>query len=344
MRKYTLIKFYKGEATEREMDEIIAWVKRSPENRRYFAEQKQLYTAFQTADINVEKIVPDGDAGSDSYQKRQTLRFRRIAVRAIAIAAACAAFFTIGFFVNEIKSGKVVGDGVRVFADGGVVMHELYTEKGVKGFLILPDSTKVWLNSDSRITYPEVFSKRTRDVRISGEAYFEVVKDSLHPMIVSTDRNFSIEVLGTSFNIKSYDNDEKVETTLYTGIIKAHFKNKDNSKVETLTLKPNESFSYADNDVTGVSDSNNKPFNYEKPERQKAWKDGTLIFDNTSMTEVIKMLERWHGTKFIVLNDKVYNYKLSAEFSSESVVQTLEIMKLIMPIDYSYSNNTVTLK
>lgn len=344
MKKYTLVKFFKGEASESEVDEIISWINHSPENRRYLAEQKQLYTALQTDDTQNNRLGLVSGSGLDSKRMKRPIFLHSLATRAVAIAAAFATFFTIGFFVNEIISVKVVGDQVQVLADGSVVNNELYTERGVKGFLTLPDSTKVWLNSDSRITYPQNFSNKTRDVRISGEAYFEVSKDSLHPMIVSTDRNFSIEVLGTSFNIKSYNNDDKVETTLYTGVIKAHYKNNANSKIETLTLKPNQSFTYVDSASTSVSNNNDNLFKHDKPERQKAWKDGTLIFDNTSMKEVIKMMERWHGTKFIIRNDKVFNYKLTAEFTSESVIQTLEIMKLIMPIDYSYSNNTVTLK
>ncbi|MHC1780029.1 MAG: FecR family protein [Bacteroidales bacterium] len=342
MRKYTLIKFFNGEASEAEVDEIISWINSSPENRRYFAEQKQLNIALQITDIKVDSVGVGNNSDLCSKQRKRPIYLQSFASRAFAIAASFAVFFAIGFLVNEAISDKDVGNQIQVIADGGVVMNELYTEKGVKGFLILPDSTKVWLNSDSRITYPQIFSDKTRDVKISGEAYFEVVKDSLHPMIVKTDRNFSIEVLGTSFNIKSYNNDDKVEATLYSGVIKAHYKNNTNSKIETVILKPNQSFTYADSASTAVSD--NSIFNYNKPERQKAWKDGALIFDNTSMREVIKMMERWHGAKFIVLNNNIFNYKLTAEFSSESVVQTLEIMKLIMPIDYSFSNNTITLK
>ena len=208
---------------------------------------------------------------------------------------------------------------------------------------MLPDSSKVWLNSDSRITYPEYFSGETRNISLSGEAYFEVTKDSIHPMIVKTDRNFSIEVIGTSFNLKCYKNDNNIEATLYSGIIKANYNNVATLKNETLTLKPNESFIYNESKAIGTS-NNNKPFYYPEPEKLKAWKDGTLIFNETPMLEVIKILERWHGTTFIITDKEIYNYNLSAEFKSESIIQILEIMKLIMPIDYNYSNNVVTLK
>ena len=79
--------------------------------------------------------------------------------------------------------------------------------------ITLPDSSRVWLNSDSRISYPDEFTGNKRVVSLSGEAYFEVTKDSLHPMVVLTNKDFTVEVLGTTFNIRSYENDATAETT-----------------------------------------------------------------------------------------------------------------------------------
>lgn len=335
MRKYILIKFFKGEATEQEIDSIIEWVNRSPENKRFFAEQKSLYNALDFAKLDKGDTIING-------HKNLYAKWNKNIIIISAAAAVAILFFSIGFYANKIDTDRFSADRLQTLTSNNTMIHELHTERGVKGFLMLPDSTKVWLNADSKITYPDVFTGKTRDISLRGEAYFEVKKDSLHPMIVNTFKNFSLEVLGTSFNIKSYDNDDQIETTLYTGVIKARFKNKTNSQIETLTLKPNESFTY-EIDLKSNS-SSGKTFSYNKPERQKAWKDGSLIFDNTPMPDVIKMLERWHGTTFIVQNTKLFDYKLSAEFKSESIVQILEIMKLIMPMEYTYSNNVVTLK
>lgn len=335
MKKYTLIKFFKGEASEEEIDSIIKWVEKSPENKSYFANQKKLYSALEiSSNIEKERLPKE---------EKRSHRVGRIILRVSAIAAACALFFTTGYYLNNLPLNSK--DIITISEKNPNSMHELYTERGVKGFIVLPDSSKVWLNSDSKITYPETFEKDYRAVTLVGEAYFEVTKDSLRPMIVSTQRDLSIEVLGTSFNIKSYNNDDQIETTLYSGVIKAHFKNNVNSKVESITLKPNESFTYDDSSTSNYRITKKyKPVYNPKADDLKAWKDGVLIFDKTPMTEVIKMLERWHGTTFIIKNSKIYNYQLSAEFSSESIVQILEIMKMIMPLDYNYKNNIVTLK
>ena len=343
MKKYTLIKFFKGEASEKQLDSIISWVNESSANKKYFAREKALYTAISSSEqSDAGKVAVAGGIAKRS-------RIIKYAAYCSAAAAAAAVFFIAGYAFHGnggfFNSGKLfssdklasVNSAVSVFSHK-TTMHTLYTERGVKGFILLPDSSRVWLNSDSKITYPEEFNGKTRNVTISGEAYFEVQKDSLHPMIVMTNKNFSLEVLGTSFNIKSYDNEDNAMATLYTGSIKMHYRDVNTSKISTIKLKPNETFNYTPK-LAEV-----KQFISLKPENDKAWKDGALVFEDTPMPEVIKMLERWHGTKFIVKNDEIYQYKLSAVFTSESIVQIMEIMKLIMPIKYSCKNNVVTLE
>src|SRR5574344_31176 len=342
MKKYTLIKFFRGEASKEEMDSIIRWINESPANKKYFASERELFNVMEMAE---NKDTADtffkGDAAGDKSAGRSYSGKSRVLsiVTYCASAAAIAAIFFVAGYLLKPKHDRLAGiTKVSNILPHKPVIHTLYTEKGVKGFVVLPDSSRVWLNSDSKITYPEGFNGRTRNVSISGEAYFEVQKDSLHPMIVMTNKNFSLEVLGTSFNIKSYDNEDNAMATLYTGSIKMHYRDVNTSKISTIKLKPNETFNYTPK-LAEV-----KQFISLKPENDKAWKDGALVFEDTPMPEVIKMLERWHGTKFIVKNDEIYQYKLSAVFTSESIVQSMEIMRLIMPIKYSCKNNVVTLE
>jgi transmembrane sensor len=328
MKKYTLIKFFKGEASEKEIDSITSWVNESSANKKYFAREKELFTVISSAEQSVAENLSGG-----SIKRSKIIRYATYFAAAAAVAAV---FFFAGYAFHG-NSGLNSNPAVSVLSHKAV-MHTLYTERGVKGYVVLPDSSRVWLNSDSKITYPEEFTGKTRNVSISGEAYFEVQKDSLHPMIVMTNKDFSLEVLGTSFNIKSYDNEDNAMATLYTGSIKMHYRDANTSKISTIKLKPNETFNYTPK-LAEV-----KQFVSPKPENDKAWKDGALVFEDTPMPEVIKMLERWHGTKFIVKNDEIYQYKLSAVFTSESIVQIMEIMKLIMPVKYSCKNNVVTLE
>lgn len=349
MKKSTLIKFFDGEASEDEVNDIINWVNFSSENRKYFAKEKAVYEAIAHSTLT-NKMTDNSHTycPPKNYLKKRKIHFYEYCLYAASIAVIFFIITSIFDITLSVKVGKrfstsdpdktILDHQLSISENYPPLIHTLYTEKGVKGFIMLPDSSKVWLNSDSKIYYPNGFKGKYRTVKISGEAFFEVKKDTLHPMIVLTNKKFSIEVLGTTFNLRSYDNDDNAVTTLYTGSIKMHYIDKRTSRLTTINLKPSESFIYL------PKLSSPRQFTYLKPENQSAWKNGELIFDNTPMSDVIKMLERWHGTKFIIKNNEVYQYKLSAEFSSESIVQIMEIMKLIMPIKYSCDNNVVTLE
>lgn len=345
MKKYTLIKFYKGEATEEEINQIMEWVLKSPLNKEYFAREKAIYTATLLGSVS----GPDSRERADSHirpftRPRTRLNLKKRFISGIklpyilSVAAVSLLFFTTGYLLGPGAGNpvQILPEDETAAVQNSPVIRTLYTEKGVKGFLLLPDSSKVWLNSESRLSYPDEFTGKTRMITLEGEAYFEVEKDPLRPMIVQTKKDFAIEVKGTSFNIKCYDNDPQAEATLYSGAITMHYKNRKTQQAEQLELKPNESFSYT------RSGKIPKQFNYKKPEIQKAWKEGNLIFDNTPLADVFKILERWHGSSFIIHNNQIYNYKLSAEFDSESIIQIMEIMQMIIPIEYTFKNNIVT--
>lgn len=344
MKKYTLIKFYKGEATEEDINHIMDWVHKSPLNREYFAREKAIYTATLLGSVPIPDSGEQAGSPVRPFRSRTLLHLKKGVISRTkltyiaSVAAISLLFFTTGYLLGPGAGhpAQILPEKATAAAQNNPIIRTLYTEKGVKGFLVLPDSSKVWLNSDSRLSYPDEFTGKTRKITLEGEAYFEVKKDTLHPMIVQTKKDFAIEVKGTSFNIKCYDNDLLAEATLYSGAITMHYKNRQTQKAEQLELKPNESFSY----ITAVNTP--RQFNYKKPENQKAWKEGDLIFDNTPIADVFKILERWHGTSFIIHNNQVYNYKLSAEFDSESIIQIMEIIQMIIPIEYTYKNNIVT--
>ncbi len=330
MNKSTLIKFISNRASEIEVDAILKWVKESDENLKYLTKLKRICTTIDMIQTSSIGYVPDFKSTPKRY-------FRKIYLVA-SVAAACLIFFLAGLLINNPFGNKKELTAENDISEH-VTIHKFFTEKGVKGFVILPDSTKVWLNSCTELTYPVKFNGTRREISMSGEAYFEVAKDSLHPMIINTENNVSIEVLGTSFNLKSYKEDGRVETTLYSGSVRMHYEADGEKK--TVLMEPDEKVVYEL--PTTAKRMNAVPQKLQKPQLESAWKEGRLIFDQTPVEEVLKMIERWHGTRFIVKNDKIYKYVLSADFESESLVQIMEIIKIIIPIDYKIENNVVTL-
>jgi ferric-dicitrate binding protein FerR (iron transport regulator) len=146
--------------------------------------------------------------------------------------------------------------------------------------LILPDRTKVWLNSASTITYPTAFNSKQRNVSITGEAYFEVAKDKERPFHVAVN-DMNIEVLGTHFNINSYANETDVKTTLLEGSIKLTTGN------YNTVLKPGEQAQLGKNGRVNILQS-------EDMEQVMAWKKGYFNFKNAELPMVMRQLERWY--------------------------------------------------
>jgi ferric-dicitrate binding protein FerR (iron transport regulator) len=214
--------------------------------------------------------------------------------------------------------------------------HVLFTNNGVKGYVKLPDGSTVWLNSASRIEYPDKFLGSTREIDISGEAFFDVVSNPNKPMIVSTNKNFKVEVLGTKFNIRSYENDTEAQTTLFSGSIKLTRRLPSSGREVTTLLRPKESFVLRDYMAPVL-------IKQSDTSKQVAWKEGKLLFDSTPMLEVIKKLERWHGTEFIVKDQEVLDYKITANFRSESIVQIMEMIQFCSLINYKVVGNQVTI-
>ncbi|MDD4638942.1 MAG: FecR family protein, partial [Bacteroidales bacterium] len=139
----------------------------------------------------------------DKYEKRKRHK-RRLQIFS-SIAAVLTAFYIIG---SLYSNGLInLGDKIEIKTGGSSLSN-----------IILPDGTRVWLNSNSKLIYPENFSKNSRRVMLYGEACFKVINDKKHPFIVETSKS-RIQVLGTTFNVKAYAGEDKEETTLLEGSI-----------------------------------------------------------------------------------------------------------------------------
>jgi transmembrane sensor len=341
MKKELLIRFIKGEVSKQEEIEILNWIGKSPENEKYFLLLNNLW---------ISQHLSDQKASPEELKEIQILTTKRNSVflpnrRFISYAAALIILISVSFNLIQLKdssrkSSTSNGISNRLKELNIDKKYEVYTEKGVKAKITLPDGSAVWLNSDSRITYPKTFEADIREVEFSGEAFFDVVKDSLRPLVVNTNKNFKIKVLGTKFNLKAYENDPDAQTTLYSGSIdvisESYLKGIRSGRTIVTRLEPMETCIIRDkqNPVTI------KPYDTDK---MVAWKDGKIIFDSTPISEVIKILERWHGTEFNVQDQSIYGVSITAKFRSESIVQIMEMIKYCSLIDYSISNNKVTL-
>ena len=157
---------------------------------------------------------------------------------------------------DKLAAEKTIGSGDK---------SEISTRYGSRTKLLLPDSTQVWLNSGSKLSYNKTYGNGTREVTLSGEAYFDVVKNPAHPFIIHTV-NIDIKVLGTAFNVKSFPGEKNTETSLIRGSIEVTFKNRPSEKI---ILKPNEKLITANEEPAKDSVYKEGPAEKVKPVLQK---------------------------------------------------------------------------
>lgn len=189
--------------------------------------------------------------------------------------------------------------------------------------VILPDSSVVWLNSGSTLTYNNNYSLDNRDLIIKGEAYFDITKNKKIPLTVSF-KNLKVKVLGTKFNVNAYPDNKNVIVALETGSVElSHAKNKSFS----YTLEPGEIAEY---------DTVQKEVRLKKTTvgDYTAWKDGVLVFKDKPMIEVLKVLERKFDVEFIVDNPAIYEPAFNATFKGENLTEVLDFIKYTCYIDY----------
>ena len=213
-----LVAFLKGELDAAQAAAVEAWYDRSAANRRMLG---QVYYILYVSDRINDAAGIDVERSLRQFKRRmhagRRISLRRSAVR-IAAAAVIAAVLLAGGLTTVLLS-KRLAQPVTVV-----------TQLGERSQVVLPDGTKVWLNSSSSVEYVAPFFSRQRRVKMEGEAYFEVEHDRRAPFVVSTN-GLDIEVLGTRFNIRNDDNEHRVTTVLLEGAVKAYASGREQASV-----------------------------------------------------------------------------------------------------------------
>ena len=192
----------------------------------------------------------------------------------------------------------------------------------------LPDGTTGWLNSNSSVKYNGNFNA-DRQVTLKGEAFFDVFKDKKRPFIVNTNE-VNVKVLGTRFNIASYENEKNVEVVLEEG--KLVFNDKEMNK--SYTMNPNDLVIY---------DKTLKDFSTEvvQPQKYLSWTEGKLVFRNDPLDVIARRLERWYNIDVEVNGSLTEDLRLRATFIDESLEEVLDLLKRSLPIDYRIENRNL---
>ncbi|GAC1432766.1 MAG: hypothetical protein NVSMB7_08520 [Chitinophagaceae bacterium] len=242
---------------------------------------------------------------------------------------------------------------------------EVSTRYGSRTKLLLPDGTQVWLNSGSKLSYDKTYGNGIREVALSGEAYFDVVKNPAHPFIIHTT-SINIKVLGTAFNVKSFPSEKNTETSLIRGSIEVTFKNRPSEKI---ILKPNEKLITANEELGKDTEKAEDPaektkqalakegvkpeplvmvshLTYEPQDStviETSWMDNKLIFRSETFEDLAVKMERWYGVNIRFADEEIQPKRLTGIFENESIQQALKAQQLITHFTYTINKNEIVI-
>ncbi|RPH30323.1 MAG: FecR family protein [Bacteroidales bacterium] len=233
---------------------------------------------------------------------------RVAAILFIPLLAANLIYYTLNFTTENLQS-----------------YSEIYAPYGTRTFFHLPDGSTGKLNGGSTLRFPTQFGEKVRDVKLTGEAYFNVTSNPKKPFVVSTE-NIDVKVYGTSFNVMAYADEQTAEVTLEKGKVEV-FKKTNNIIKSIGILKPNESCIY-----NSLSDSF-KILSVNSAEKF-SWLDGKLTFKYEPFEEVVRKINRWYNVNIVIKDDLLNTYTYYGTFKDETLDEVLRLLQFIAPIRY----------
>ena len=308
-----------GEASEEDREKVAVW-KQEKKNRLVYQRLEEIWNSESLASVRlpflywrIKKRILHAD---------HKARTKFLSIQISKIAAAVLVLLSLSFFAWHYFSDQ------KAVAEFPVAYNTIVVPKGNRSQIILPDSTKVWLNNATKLVFPERFESDLREVELSGEAYFEVKHDKNRPFLVKAG-NSRIKVLGTTFAVSAYPDDPFIETALIEG--KVIFETEKSS----YELTPGYSINYnkLKNELSR-QEIGSTFYDY--------WGKGVYSFKNESLESLARKIYRIYNVQIIFENDflkhKTYTGTLSI---NDNIFTFIEAIKRtsVQPIDYWYDYN-----
>lgn len=340
-----------GDATSDEVQRLLHWFNESENNQKEFARYEMLWNALEIIgrkhEFNTESaFLKFSDQIEKTGSGKKTISFlRRFSQIAAMIVLASSIAFLAGYYLQP----KVKSD----------IVCKIITPKGSKAYIELADGTKVWLNAESKLSYPENFSEGSRNVFLEGEGYFEVAKDKGRPFIVHTSK-INIRAIGTAFNVKSYPSEDIIQTTLVEGSVAIE----KNVSSKAVYLKPNQQATFYKTTSVIDVDSKTSVINANKPMVTKnkdavvkkdsllldkqvdtrlftSWKENKMIFDNEPFESLSVKLERQFKMKCKFIDQEIKSFRFTGKFEEISVEQLFAALQYASPFHYLIHEDTI---
>lgn len=341
-----------GEASGEELQELQQFLVDNPEAEYFFQVFSEYWTLEPRDDeddiqeeIHFQQILAiaekSNNAGESASLPAEPARAPLITLKRFLVAASILVVITASYFLLTKQNNE---------PQARIALNEVEAARGIRSFLSLPDGTRVYLNSDSKLEYLGNFNDSVREVTLTGEAYFDVVKDKTRPFIVHAGE-LDVRVLGTSFNVKNYPSDSVIEATLIHGLIEVS--NKQQPTSPKVLLHPHEKLVYTRNNTVKTSEDllaalhnpilvTPLPRNLsDSAIHETSWVYNKLIFDGERFAEIAERLERWYNVKIELKDEEIANTPIHFKIENESIEEVLKALQYIEKFNYKIHDNEI---
>jgi ferric-dicitrate binding protein FerR (iron transport regulator) len=321
-----LLRFLLGEASQDEMTQVQEWLQLSEKNKKVLDDYEAIWSEsgkltpnpvavdIPSAWINVSDRI-------DKFESKKTIKTIPLKSKFIKISYSAAAILIIFIAIYQLILKPTptlqVASNIEIIKD------------------TLPDGSLIALNSNSTISYPKKFNKNERRIKLEGEAFFDIERNEEKPFIIEAGNAF-VQVLGTKFNIKVYENSE-IEVIVTEGLVKLYIIDSETLDSSSIFLKAGQKGRISTKENRPVYVSENIP-------DELAWMDYTLIFKDTDLKQTFRLLEDHYNVKINVSDERIFDCRLTTTFSNNSIDDIIEVIVATFEFEYTKENNTYTIK
>lgn len=335
MNKRLVEKFFVNQTTPEETERVLDWFE-TPEGTKYLQERLDIDYELMDRD-ELREMVPELKS-EDLYQsiqdkigpkpKKVLIHKRDWMGYAMKVAAAVLVMLTSTFFYLSTYE-----DPAQQLVEREPVHFQTSSDENRE--ITLMDGSVVRLNKNSEIIISNDFMRGTREVELTGEAFFDVVHNPEQPFIIHANQS-RIRVLGTSFNVKTLHKKQNVQVAVVDGMVSLSSEGRGTDEKSVSVVLSKGQFAYMNLNERRVQVDNLAVENYI------AWKSGRFVFEDLNLQQVCTQLNRIYDIQCEYANDQIKNLSLTAKFSNESLEKTLSVIALSLDLEFETSANTVT--
>lgn len=293
-----LIHYFKNESSEEERQRVEAWMTASTENKQLAEDVYKVILGLDVLNTVDEVSVEVGLQRVNRKIFSQKLALVGLWAQRTAAVLFIPLVLTFAYYLW--KEQNVQPDFITFRTNPGIVAD-----------FTLPDGSRVWLNAHSELRYPSVFKGGTREVELSGEAYFQVAQDKQHPFLVDVRNQVKIEVTGTEFNVDAYERSPMISAMLVRGGIRMTYPNPAKGE-RKVTLEPGQK-------IVFDKETGKTTMSYASALVETGWKDGKVFLQNTPLEHLLHTLSKRFDVDFILENETLKDNYFTGTFGSQDL-------------------------